>query len=147
MELTKKLEELSQPSKTETKTIVEEAEVVDETEIKEMPKPKEEMVKAEEVVNLSPEEVAMFKRMVAGGLPKEEKVEEAPAEPEPTEEELQAMHQQRLEQLNQEITRLQNTGIFRTEVLYQLVSLNSNLERIALALESESEEDEDGKEE
>lgn len=42
---------------------------------------------------------------------------------------------QKLQQLQAEIERLQNSGIFRAEMLYQCVGLNTNLERIANALE------------
>ena len=89
----------------------------------------------------------MFKEMMAQkNTPQETKVEEAPVQveetipdpniqPEPTQEELETMNRERLEQLQMEVTRLQNNGVYRAEVLYQLVNLNANLERIGIAIE------------
>ena len=95
-------------------------------------------------LGLTPDEVRMFKEMMAKKeVPQETKeVEtplpvEEPSEPEPTQEEVEAMNEERMNQIQLEVTRLQNNGVYRAEILYQLVNLNSNLERIAQGLEAE----------
>ena len=59
-----------------------------------------------------------------------EEVEEVPQETEVTDEDME-----RWKQLQAEYERLQNDGIFRTELIYQNVNLNASLTRIAVALE------------
>lgn len=44
---------------------------------------------------------------------------------EPSEEDIQ-----RFQQLQAEIERLQNNGVFRTELIFQLVEINKNLARL-----------------
>jgi alkylation response protein AidB-like acyl-CoA dehydrogenase len=41
----------------------------------------------------------------------------------------------RIQQLQAEVERLQNNGTFRAELIYQYLGLNTNLNRIAIALE------------
>lgn len=87
---------------------------------------------------LTPEEIKELKRQLGVGEPDapeeaeevvEEEIEEEPAE-EPTEEDLE-----QYKRILAEIERMQNTGAFRVELLYQILGLNSNLDRIATALE------------
>lgn len=42
---------------------------------------------------------------------------------------------EKMQQLQAEVERLQNVGVFRTELLYQLLGINSNLERIASSID------------
>lgn len=41
----------------------------------------------------------------------------------------------KLKQIDQEITRLRDHGVFNAELLYQVIKANDNLERIAKVLE------------
>jgi len=90
---------------------------------------------------LSPEDIKSLKAQLGFPEPlkvpqeieeveEEEEFEEEPNEPEPSEEDLE-----QFKRIQMEIARLQNTGAFRVEVLYQQLGINANLSRIATALE------------
>jgi uncharacterized protein (UPF0305 family) len=48
---------------------------------------------------------------------------------------------EKLQQIQAEIERMQNSGAFRVELLYQLLGVNANLNRIATAIEKVIGED------
>lgn len=66
---------------------------------------------------------------------KKEKVEEV--------KEVKDTPEERMKQIVAEYERLQNAGVFRTELLYQLVQINFNMNRIATLFEQVFEEEED----
>lgn len=95
--------------------------------------------KAENKLNsLSPEEIKLFKKQLGieeqDAPEEEEEVEEEEIEEEevsePTDEDLE-----QYKRVLAEIERMQNTGAFRVELLYQTLGININLNRIATALE------------
>lgn len=152
-ELRKKLEALSQdsPSKIEDAP---EPEVTPEIVPKVEPKPEVPaiMETATTLMNqLSPDEIGMLKKMISGDVPQEVEVSQPEPKPEPTPEPLpepepvpeptpvpsNEENAERLAQIESEINRLQNAGVFRVELIYQLLSMNSSLDRIAKALEKE----------
>lgn len=51
----------------------------------------------------------------------------------------QEKQQQDKQVLIQQIARLQNAGVFRTELLYQMIDLNTSLKKIAELLEKKEE--------
>jgi hypothetical protein len=124
--LKKKLDALSQKAPAKEKK-------VEEHKIP-IPVPKPE----NKLNSLTPEEIMDLKRQL-GVLPQEaseeaeeveeEEIEEEPVS-EPTEEDLE-----QYKKVLAEIERMQNTGAFRVELLYQALGINSNLDRIATALE------------
>lgn len=62
----------------------------------------------------------------------EEEEDEVTSEPK---EEISKEELQRLHQIDQEITRLRDHGVFNAEALFQLIKINENLDRIATVLE------------
>ena len=87
---------------------------------------------------LSPEDIKRLKAQLGiqevpqeiEEVEEEEEIEEEPSEPEPSEEDVAQWRK-----IQDEIARLQNTGAFRVEMLYQYLGMNVNLGRIATALE------------
>jgi len=89
---------------------------------KPIPKAIPQPVPAEE--NLNEGEMELLKLQIA----KMEQTQEVPQETEggePSEEDIQ-----KFQQLQAEIERLQNDGVFRAELLFQLVDINKNLARL-----------------
>ena len=74
----------------------------------------------------------------------DEDLEEEDDEEEDTEETVKSEPQEqiseeeleRLKAIDQEIARLRDHGVFNAEVLFQVIKVNENLDRIAKALES-----------
>ncbi|HUU86817.1 MAG TPA: hypothetical protein VMX17_03595 [Candidatus Glassbacteria bacterium] len=84
--------------------------------------------KQEENIDLTPDQMAQLTKQI-------DKIEqkEVPKEVEVSEEVDEDA--QKVEQLQAEFERLQNTGVFRAEILYQCLGMNANLDRIATAIE------------
>jgi len=127
--LKKKLDALSSKSSQKEKPtkIVE----VTQPEVKPLPQQTKNPL-----ADLTPEEIKKLKEQLGFSEPQQEaleeqeEVEEEEVPIEPTEEDLE-----QYKRIQAEIERLQNTGAFRTEVLYQYLGINVNLNRIATALE------------
>lgn len=83
----------------------------------------------EEYVDLTPQEMGKL-QMQLDQMEQKQAQQQVPQEAGVSEEDME-----RMQQIQAEIDRLQNTGVFRAEVLYQLLGLNTNLERIATSLE------------
>jgi len=145
-ELKKKLNELSQNSQ---RTQTSKKEKVPEPErivLKPIPIPKpisvpEPIVAYEEEKEddeeLSPSDLEKLKRQM-------EKLEQKQYEQKHFQEEkiiepTQMENFEKMQQLQTEIERLQNNGVFRAEILYQLVGINTNLEKIGRILDRRRE--------
>ena len=103
-------------------------EVLDDTEPTPLPMPLPQTVEpVTEVVDFSPEQMAQFQKQIS------KMEQEVPEEAEVSEEADEDT--QKVEQLQAEFERLQNAGVFRAEILYQCLGMNSNLDRIATAIE------------
>jgi len=88
---------------------------------------------AEEVVDLTPDQMTQFQKQISKmeqEVPQEAEVSEKAEVSEEADEDTQ-----KVEQLQAEFERLQNTGVFRAEILYQCLGMNANLDRIATAIE------------
>lgn len=81
----------------------------------------------EEYVDLTPQEMSKLQNQL-DVVEQKKAIQEVPQETRVSDEE-------RGLQIQAEIERLQNTGVFRAEVLYQLLGINTNLEKMANALE------------
>lgn len=85
--------------------------------------------------DLTPEQIRelkekLFPQEVPQEIEEEEEVDNEEVLEEPSAEDLEQFRK-----IQAEIERLQNTGAFRVEMLYQFLGLNSNLNRIAVSLE------------
>ena len=88
--------------------------------------------------SLTPEEIKDLKRQLGVNEPDAPEEAEEVEEEEFEEEEVSEPTNEDLEQYKRvlaEIERMQNSGAFRVELLYQILGLNTNLNRIATALE------------
>lgn len=134
-DLKKKLAELSQ--KSPKKQTTEEAQPKAELPPTPIPTPVQVSAPVPTPIvkkKFNPEELDLLKQQIEKMEKMQEEEKEVPQEvkeaEEPSEEDVQ-----KFQQLQAEIERLQNTGVFRTEAIYQLVGINSSLERIVNTLE------------
>lgn len=81
------------------------------------------------MIDLTPDQMEKLSKQLEK-MERKEVPQETEEVEEPSEEDIE-----KIQQIQAEIERLQNAGAFRVELIYQLLGVNANLNRIAIMLE------------